>query len=74
MKYVLILTLCHFVNGEFTCNTRDTFIAPFEFDNWTTCILSGYKQSHNTLIKNYSDRIEKEKLAIKFECKALQVS
>ena len=74
MKYVLILTLCSFVEGSFVCNEKDSSIAPFEYDSWTNCILYGYKHSHNSLIKNYYERIEKEKLAIKFECKGVQVS
>ena len=51
MKYVIILYLCSFVNVQSTCFSER--ILGYEFDNYYDCILNGYKQSHNTLIKNY---------------------
>ena len=42
---------------------------PLEFNNYTDCILQGYKSSHNTLKEMYGERIEDERLAIKFECR-----
>ena len=51
----------------------ETHVVPLEFDNYKECILQGYKSAHNTLKELYSDRIETEKLAIKFNCQAVEV-
>ena len=72
MKYVLILYVCSYINtGNPTCN--ESHIIPLEFNNYTDCILQGYKSSHNTLKELYPERIEPEKLAIKFDCKGIKV-
>ena len=68
MKYILILYVCSFQSSMvFT----DSHVVPLEFTNYKDCILQGYKSSHNTLLENYDQRIEDEKLAIKFHCKQL---
>ena len=71
MKYVLILYVCSFINqaNQF-CN--ESHIVPLEFETYKECILQGYKSSHNTLVQ-YEDRIEREKLAIKFYCQKVKV-
>tara|TARA_R100001594_G_scaffold146702_1_gene198480 strand:- start:174 stop:398 length:225 start_codon:yes stop_codon:yes gene_type:complete len=74
MKYVLILTLCNFVSGEFVCPGKHTHIAPYEYSSWTSCVLDGYRQSHNVLKETYGPRIEAEKLAIKFRCKGVEIT
>ena len=51
----------------------ESHIVPVEFENYTDCILQGYQSSHNLLITNYSDRIEDEKLSIKFYCQGVKV-
>ena len=72
MKYVLILYVCSYINtGNPNCN--ESHIVPLEFDNYKECILQGYKSSHNTLKTLYGERIEEEKLAIKFDCKGVKV-
>ena len=72
MKYVLILYVCSFINvGNPPC--FESYIVPVEFENYTDCILQGYQSSHNLLITNYSDRIEDEKLSIKFYCQGVKV-
>ena len=38
------------------------------FDNWSTCINQGYKQSHFLLNELYKEDFEDEKLAIRFSC------
>ena len=71
MKYVLILYVCSFINhANPFCN--ESHIVPLEFENYQECILQGYKSSHNTLVQ-YEDRIEREKLAIKFYCQKVKV-
>ena len=72
MKYVLILYVCSYINtGNPNCN--ESHIVPLEFNNYKECILQGYKSSHNTLKTLYGERIEEEKLAIKFDCKGVKV-
>ena len=72
MKYVLILYVCSFVNiNAPTCTS--SHVIPLEFTNYKDCILQGYKSSHNTLKEFYGDRIEEEKLAIKFNCRKVGV-
>jgi len=68
MKYILILYVCSF---QYSLVCTDSHVVPLEFTNYKDCILQGYKSSHNTLKENYGDRIEEEKLAIKFHCKQL---
>ena len=68
MKYILILYVCSFQTGMFC---TDSHVVPLEFRNYEDCILQGYKSSHNTLKELYGDRIEEEKLAIKFYCKEM---
>ena len=72
MKYVLILYVCSFVNvTDPICN--ETHVVPLQFTEYKECILQGYKSAHNTLKELYGDRIENEKLAIKFNCQAVKV-
>ena len=72
MKYILILYVCSFVNvSKPICS--ESMVVGLEFDNYKDCILQGYKSSHNTLKELYGERIEKEKLAIKFDCKEIKV-
>ena len=72
MKYVLILYVCSFINqANPFCN--ESHIVPLEFETYQECILQGYKSSHNTLKELYGERIEEEKLAIKFYCQKVKV-
>ena len=68
MKYVLLLHVCSFLNTTIPVCTA-THIVPLEFKTYKDCILQGYKSSHNTLKELYNNKIEEEKLAIKFECR-----
>ena len=72
MKYILVLYVCSFVNIE---NPRCTsnHVIPLEFSTYKECILQGYKSSHNPLKELYGERIEQEKLAIKFNCEPVKV-
>ena len=72
MKYVLILYVCSYINTGYP-NCNESHIVPLEFNNYKDCILQGYKSSHNTLKELYGERIEEEKLAIKFDCKVVKV-
>ena len=68
MKFVLLLHVCSFLNTTLPVCTA-THIVPLEFKTYKDCILQGYKSSHNTLKELYNNKIEEEKLAIKFECR-----
>tara|TARA_R100000655_G_scaffold84764_1_gene124421 strand:+ start:254 stop:478 length:225 start_codon:yes stop_codon:yes gene_type:complete len=68
MKFVLLLHVCSFLNTTVPVCTA-THIVPLEFNTYKDCILQGYKSSHNTLKELYNNKIEKDKLAIKFECR-----
>ena len=68
MKFVLLLHVCSFLNTTVPVCTA-SHIVPLEFNTYKDCILQGYKSSHNTLKELYNDKIEKDKLAIKFECR-----
>ena len=72
MKYVLILYVCSFMDIT-NPSCGETHVVPLEFDNYKECILQGYKSAHNTLKELYGERIENEKLAIKFNCQEVQV-
>jgi hypothetical protein len=71
IKFVLILHLCSFATGEYICSQET--IAPHQYNGWEDCILDGYRQSHNVLKTVYPDQIEIEKLAIRFQCKEVEV-
>ena len=68
MKFILLLHVCSFLNAALPVCTA-THVVPLEFNSYKDCILQGYKSSHNTLKELYNDKIEKDKLAIKFECR-----
>ena len=71
MKYVIILYLCSFVNVQPVCFTEK--IVGLEFDNYPDCILEGYRQSYSHLQSFGKDKINEEKLAIKFICKEINI-
>ena len=72
MKYVLILYVCSFMDIT-NPSCTETHVVPLQFDNYKECILQGYKSAHYTLKETLGDRIENEKLAIKFNCQAVEV-
>ena len=67
MKFVLSLYLFSFIDIQYPVPLA-THIVPLEFTSYKECILHGYIASHSTLKELYGDRIEDERLAIKFEC------
>jgi|TARA_Y100000310_G_C19967025_1_gene483784 hypothetical protein len=70
IKYVLILNICSFLSQPI-CNEK--IIVPIEYQNFHNCITQGYIHSYNSLMKMDKDNIERNKLAIKFECKSVEV-
>ena len=75
MKYILILYMCSMVTGECPSST----ISGYQFESHYQCVDAGYGVSQQTF-RNLEDLeewnreyVEKEKIAIRFECKELKV-
>ena len=71
IKYVLILHLCSYL-GQPVCN--DQTIQPYEYSNFHDCITQGYIHSYKSLMDMDKDKIEKSKLAIRFECREVKIN
>ena len=71
MKYVIILYMCSFSTSPPQC--MPGHILGIEFNTYDQCILEGYLQSHKTLKSLEQEEINKNKLAIKFDCKEIKV-
>ena len=71
MKYVIILYLCSFVNVEPVCYSEK--IVALEFNNYKPCILEGYKQAFLHLEKLDDEKVNKEQLTIRFNCKKIKM-
>ena len=65
MKYLLILYVCSYAAETPKCNDERITGG---FNEWSTCINQGYKQSHFLLNELYQEDFEDEKLAIRFSC------
>jgi len=65
MKFVLILYICSMTTGQ----CPGSSYLPLEFNSHLDCILVGYQQSHRALQELDKDTVNKERLAIRFECK-----
>ena len=71
MKYIIVLYMCSFSTSPPQCLPGQ--ILGIEFNDYTDCILEGYLQSHQTLKRLEKEEINKNKLAIKFDCKEIKV-
>ena len=71
MKYIIILYLCSFANTEPVCHSER--MVGLEHAEYHTCILEGYKQSHNHLASLDQDKVNKQKLAIRFHCREIKL-
>ena len=73
MKFILILHLCSVITGKCT----ESSIPGLMFTSHYDCASGGYKMAHKMfeMLKDDDyyglERINKEKIAIKFECKEL---
>jgi hypothetical protein len=73
MKYILILHLCSMITGKCV----DPFIPGYQFKTHYDCAIAGYGLSQKSLKElandeNYGlETINRDKLAIRFECKGL---
>ena len=71
MKYIIILYLCSYINVEPVCLPGK--ILAIEFDSYNLCILEGYRQSYAHLKDLDQDKVNEEKMAIKFQCKEINL-
>ena len=69
IKYILILHLCTFFNPQ--CYQQR--IIPLEFTEHFDCLIEGYKRSSKHIEALGREKVNKGKLAIKFECKELKM-
>ena len=69
MKYVLILYICSMLDNS----CFESTITSHEYPTYYDCALSGYKLSHNTLMKLDPGRVEDAQLAVKYECRGVKV-
>ena len=73
MKYILILYMCSMATGQCPSST----VAGYQFTNHYDCVNAGYGVAQQTfrsleeLEEFERDYIEREKIAIRFECKQL---
>ena len=73
MKYILVLHICSLLSGQ----CFESQVTGYMFNSHYDCAVGGYQISGQTFktLKNDDyiglDRINKEKIAIKFECKEL---
>ena len=76
MKFILVLHLCSMI----TSKCIDPHIPGYQFTSHYDCAIAGCAVSQKTLKlltedENYGlDRINKEKLAIRFECRPLDAA
>ena len=74
MKFILVLYLCSMLNGK----CIEPQIPGYQFESHYDCALAGYAMSQQSLKMLSEDeyygleRINKEKLAIRFECRELK--
>ena len=75
MKFILVLYLCSMLNGK----CIEPQIPGYQFESHYDCAIAGYALSQESLRllseEEYYyglDRINKERLAIRFECRELK--
>ena len=70
IKYVLILHLCSFISQPIC--TSQTVVA-VEYKQFHDCITQGYIHAYKGMMEMDKAKIEKEKLAIRFECRGVEI-
>ena len=74
MKFILVLYLCSMLNGK----CIEPQIPGYQFESHYDCALAGYAMSQQSLKMLSTDeyygieRINQERLAIRFECRQLE--
>mgnify|MGYP003626728241 CR=1 len=67
MKFILILYVCSMTSGQ----CPGSSYLPYEFNSHLECALAGYQYSYKALSELDKDIVNKQKLAVKFECKPI---
>ena len=70
IKYVLILHLCTYF-GQAVCTSQK--LLPYEFTSYHDCLTQGYIHSYKELMNMDKDKVEQEKIAIRFQCRQVDV-
>ena len=65
MKFILVLHLCSMITGQ----CYESLHVGMEFKDHRSCALAGYEISGKSLEQLNPDRVNKEQLAVKFECR-----
>jgi len=65
MKFILVLHLCSILNQ----NCFESMHVGLSFDNHRSCAIAGYEISGASLKALDPETVNKEELAVKFECK-----
>lgn len=70
MKFLLVLHLCSFITQ--TC--PNMMYPQGTYDTWSDCAAAGYVLSGKYFSEFDENLVNKEKIAIKFECKDLDIT
>ena len=65
MKFILVLHLCSLL----TQSCYESLHLNLSFDDHRSCALAGYEISSESLKQLNPDRVNKDQLAVKFECR-----
>mgnify|MGYP003629042151 FL=1 len=68
-KFVLILHLCLFTD-EPKCISQK--VIPYQFEDYYSCVRAGYQSAYESYNSLAIKEINKNKIAVKIECKELQ--
>jgi len=71
IKFVLVLHLCSFLPGATSCLSNQ-YVG--QFTDYYSCVKVGYAKAYESLESLDKDNINKNRLAVKIECKELEVS
>ena len=64
MKFILVLTMCSYVNGA----CMPAYEWPEKFDSGYDCSIAGYEESAKKLIQVGREEVELHRLSITFTC------
>ena len=70
MKFILVLHLCSFLPGATNCLTSQ-YVG--EFKDYYSCARAGYQRAYQSLSVLDINTINKDRLAVKIECKEMKI-
>ena len=70
LKFILILHLCSFVEQPNCFDSQ--YVA--EFKDHYSCVQAGYAKAYESLSSLEIDNINKNRLAVKIECKEMEIT